>query len=90
LRSRIFAESQEIGDCDFCGISNVALIPATALAEIFKPIFELYINYTSEKTSIKQDKSTLIHEHLYLFWPNLFNTNTLKNQRYKAPSKPNR
>ena len=45
LKSRIIAESKEIGDCDFCGSNQLSIISSAALAEVFEPIFDLYINF---------------------------------------------
>jgi len=72
-----------VGDCDFCESTGVVIINCEALTESFEPLFDLYVNHSTAINSLKIDKPFLLHEHLTLYWPKLFNTSKLKRKDVK-------
>ncbi|OZI07802.1 hypothetical protein BWI93_12600 [Siphonobacter sp. BAB-5385] len=66
------------GNCDFCDTRDVTIVNCEKLSDSFENLFELYENFPSSITSLKIDAPFLLHEHLSTYWPNLFNTKTLK------------
>lgn len=78
LQNRINAESRTIGHCDFCESREVTVISCDALSDLFGPIIEFYTNHHTARLSLKDDRPTLMHEHLLSYWPRLFNTAALK------------
>lgn len=55
-----------IGDCDFCESKNIAILDCESLIENFTQIFDLYGSSSESKS--------LLHEHITLYWPGLFNS----------------
>lgn len=71
-----FIESQSsiIGTCNYCNSEDVPLIDPGDMEELLYYIFNSYQNYPNANLSLGVDDPVMIHDHIPLFWPNLFNT----------------
>jgi len=78
LKSWIETLSVAIGDCDFCDSKDVAILPCVDLSTSFDELFDLYENSPNAEWSLGRAEPTLLHEHLSLYWPKLFNHELLK------------
>lgn len=83
LRSRVEAESDGRGRCDFCETNDIAVLACEGLADVFDQLFDLYSNHHNAALSLKEESPFLIHEHLDYYWPNLFNRTLLRSREIK-------
>ncbi|WP_198555202.1 RES family NAD+ phosphorylase [Siphonobacter sp. SORGH_AS_0500] len=83
MKEIIKSQSATLGNCDFCETQNIIIINCHELSDHFNELFELYTNFPNSINSLKIDRSVNIHEHLTLYWTNLFNRNALKIREIK-------
>lgn len=84
LQNRITALSKESGNCDFCGSLDIPIVHCGHLSDDFEPIFEQYTNHPNALLSLKVNQPFLIHEHILVYWPKLFNTDKIRPQIVKS------
>lgn len=72
VRSTVEEISQTTGECNYCGASDVKIIDAREIVELFQPVINLY--------EVSENGDKMLHEVLQLEW-DLFNLdpNTTRN-----------
>lgn len=78
----IITNSIEEDNCDFCK-SKSKLISCSFIAEHFQALFDLYTTHPTALNSLGIDSPVLLHTHLTLFWPSLFNSSILEDRLIK-------
>jgi hypothetical protein len=57
----IETNSTQVNHCDFCGVQNTSVIPATELYDTF---LELFLTYTTSENGESIDQSKFLYEHI--------------------------
>lgn len=83
LKSIVQTTSAVLGNCDFCETKDTSIVSCEVLSSSFDQLFELYVNHDNASHSLQQKKPFLLHEHLQIYWVNLFNNELLKNKDIK-------
>lgn len=77
IRKIIETHAVKVGKCDICLVKDVPLIEATELTTHFQPLFDLFSNHPTCERSLNISTPVFLYQHLYLFWPKLFDMKRL-------------